>query len=369
MNTNLLFPMVASVILLITPQIVLADSYQEKIEFASSLEKTLGHFWAIEQNLDDGNAALALVHATHPIAELYEIMKPELSEYDPELDDKVRETLMDLQLKTNEEVPREQAQTAIKEAKEVIEVARSSVIGDELSKDPLFQVELIKDLLDTSVSEYSEAVSEGAISEMVEFQDGSAFVWRSEQIFKNIESEIDPHIAGKIEAHYKELWDAYDLKLEAPQVQSISEEIIGEINEFSGIEEKESDLITYVENIRNLLVQAKKEYGNGNNDIALSLVTKAYLDNYEFLENPLTQAGQEDLMDEVEVMLREELRQMIRNGESVTVVDSQIDAILEKMDSVSQVVPEFGSMALVILSITVLSILIISSKSKLKISL
>ena len=168
-------------------QVAFGDAYEEKLDFATSLDETLGHFWAIEQNLDEGNAELALVHATHPIAELYDLMKPELSQYDPELDSKVQDTLLQLQNKATSKVSREQAQLAIDEAKETIELARSAVVGKELDDDPKFQAKIIRNLMETSISEYREAVSEGMILEMAEFQDGSAFVWRSEQIFKEIE--------------------------------------------------------------------------------------------------------------------------------------------------------------------------------------
>jgi len=169
--------------LMMFSQNVFSESDQEKLEFAQSLEETLGHFWAIEQNLNEQNADLALVHATHPIAELYDVMKPELNEYDPDLDTKVRDTLMQLQNKASAKVSREQAQVAIDEAKEVIEIARSTVVGEKLSSDPIFKAKLIKGLLETSVAEYREAVSDGKVIEMAEFQDGSAFVWKSEQIF------------------------------------------------------------------------------------------------------------------------------------------------------------------------------------------
>ncbi|MDP6898815.1 MAG: PEFG-CTERM sorting domain-containing protein, partial [Candidatus Nitrosopelagicus sp.] len=62
--------------------------YTEKLEFGAALEEALGHFWAIEQNLDENNAKLALVHATHPIAELYDAMKPTLAGANPSLDAK-----------------------------------------------------------------------------------------------------------------------------------------------------------------------------------------------------------------------------------------------------------------------------------------
>jgi len=89
--------MAITLITILTSQSVLAESeYENKLSFAGSLEETLGHFWAIEQNLDDNNAELALVHANHPIAELYDSMKPDLKAANPEFDAKIQKTLMDL---------------------------------------------------------------------------------------------------------------------------------------------------------------------------------------------------------------------------------------------------------------------------------
>ena len=345
-------------------QNVFADSDQEKLEFAQSLEETLGHFWAIEQNLNEQNADLALVHATHPIAELYDVMKPELNEYDSQLDAKVRDTLMQLQNKASTKVSREQAQVAIDDAKELIEIARSTVVGEKLSTDPIFKAKLIKGLLETSVAEYREAVYDGKVIEMAEFQDGSAFVWKSEQIFKTIEHDISSHIAEEIEEYYEDLWDSYENKADPLQVETFAGGIIHEVEEILGTEEEDNDLLEYVENIRKLLEQTKIEYSNGNNDIALSLATKAYLDNFEFLESPLIELGHEDLMEEVEIMLREELREMIRNQEPTSSVNSQVDSILEKMDTIATVVPEFGPIAIVILAVSIISIVTITSKSK-----
>src|SRR5690348_11810297 len=144
----------------------------EKLSFAGYLEETLGHFWAIEKNLDENNAQLALVHATHPIAELYDSMKPELKEANPDFDAKVQKTLLDLGKKTGKDVTREDAQKAIDDAKEIIEEAREIVVGDELSNDPNFKAKLMIGLLSTSIGEYEEGVKNGQIELMAEFQDG-----------------------------------------------------------------------------------------------------------------------------------------------------------------------------------------------------
>ncbi len=345
-------------------QVVSADPYQDKVDFASSLEETLGHFWALEQNLDDKNAELALIHATHPISELYDSMKPMLKALDPNLDTQVQETLLELKNRANTDVSRAQAQQAIDDAKGVVAVARSTIVGDELSKDPAFKMELMKVLLETSIAEYTEAVSDGVIDEMAEFQDGSAFVWRSQQIFSEIKSDIPTHEAEEIDEFYTDLWAAYDARATPLQVETLAGGIIQEIDEVLGVEDEENNLLDYVENIRELLEQTKIEYSDGDTDMALSLATKAYLDNYEFLEGPLIELDQKELMEEVEVMLREDLRNMIKNGEPISKVNSQVDGILEKMDTIATVVPEFGTVAMMVLSVAIISIVAITAKSR-----
>jgi len=56
---------------------------------------------------------------------------------------------------------------------------------------------------------------------------------------------------------------------------------------------------------------------------------------------------------------------MMKSGASVSEVNSQIDAILIKMDTVEVVVPEFGTIAAIILAVAITSIIVISTRSKL----
>ena len=340
-------------------------SVDEKLEFGAALEETLGHFWALEQNLDESNAELALIHATHPISELYDAMKPQLKAADPALDDNVHNILLNLKDEATTDISRDTAQSAIDDAKDVVAIARSTIIGDELSNDTGFKVALMKTLLETSIAEYGEAVEDGVIGEMAEFQDGSAFVWRSQVIFEEIKSDLPEHEAHEIEELFVDVKSAYDSRADPSEVDTLTSGIIHEIDEITGTESGETDLLMYVENINELLTQAKQEYAAGDKDLALSLATKAYLDNYEFLEAPLIEAGERELMEEVEIMMREELRSMIKNDASVSEVNSQVDAILIKMTTVEHVVPEFGSIAIMILVAAIVGSVLFARKNSL----
>lgn len=336
--------------------------YDEKLAFAGSLEETLGHFWAIEQNLDDNNAELALVHATHPIAELYDIMKPVLQKNNPDLDTKVKTILLDLGKKTGKDVTRQDAQDAIDEAKEVVEIARTTIVGDELSQDTTFKMKLMQGLLETSKGEYEEAITDGEIGMMAEFQDGSAFVWRSQQIFDEIKSELPEHEAGEVDEFYGDLWAGYDSKADPEEIATMVDGIIHELDVIMGVESEDTDLLDYVENIRSLLKETKEEYAAGNTDEALSLATKAYLDNFEFLESPIAQQNPE-LKDEMEHMMREQLRDMIKSGAPASEVDAQVDAILLKMNDVAKIVPEFPFGALIAMT-SILGVVIAITRIK-----
>ena len=231
---------VLTLIVLSTPLAFADSEREEKLEFAGTLEETLGHFWALEMNLDENNAELALVHATHPISELYETMSSHL-ETNPDFDQKLQQILLELQNKANTNVSREQAQAAIDEAKEIIQEAREIVVGHELSDEPEFKMQLINQLLETSKVEYKEAVVDGIIEEMAEFQDGSAFIWQSQQIFSTLENDIDPIDAERINEYYVQVWSDFDMRANPTDVANSIDAIIIEFEELSGIQSVVSD--------------------------------------------------------------------------------------------------------------------------------
>lgn len=228
-------PLLFSIILVGSIPLAFASSDRDaKLEFAGTLEETLGHFWALEMNLDENNAELALVHATHPIAELYSTMTEHLHD-NPSFDAKLQETLMVLQHSANTDISRQNAQDIIDDAKEVIQEARMIVVGDELSNDADFKMQLINQLLETSKVEYKEAVADGIIEEMAEFQDGSAFIWRSQQVFKEFENEIDPIDSSRINELYAEVWSNFDARADPHDVEDFVDAVIYEFEELSGI--------------------------------------------------------------------------------------------------------------------------------------
>ena len=83
--------------------------------------------------------------------------------------------------------------------------------------------------------------------------------------------------------------------------------------------------------VHTLLNQTINEYRNHNFTGAQSLATSAYLDNFEFIEAPL-EKHDKALKNETEIMLREQLRQMIKEKSPQENIQQLIDKININLD-------------------------------------
>jgi predicted ribosome quality control (RQC) complex YloA/Tae2 family protein len=91
---------------------------------------------------------------------------------------------------------------------------------------------------------------------------------------------------------------------------------------------EERNLGEIITEIRSLLNQTIIEYQNKNSSGASALVEEAYLENYEFIEASLAEHN-ETLMEETEVMLREQLRDLVKSDG----VEADVQSLLQKINS------------------------------------
>ena len=96
-------------------------------------------------------------------------------------------------------------------------------------------------------------------------------------------------------------------------------------------EYKKNDPLIILSNIRNLLDNAITELNNGNYTGASDLVDIAYIDNYEYIEDPLKKLDKE-LMEETEVMIREDFASAIEDKkpvDEITTLHTNIESNLD----------------------------------------
>jgi len=77
-------------------------------------------------------------------------------------------------------------------------------------------------------------------------------------------------------------------------------------------ENQNNNFFTILSNIRNLLDKAITELNTGNYTGASELIDIAYIDNYEYIEDPLKDLDK-DLMEETEVMIRQDFASAIED--------------------------------------------------------
>ena len=101
---------------------------------------------------------------------------------------------------------------------------------------------------------------------------------------------------------------------------------------------EESDPLTILSTIRNLLDKSITEINAGNYTGASELVDIAYIDYYEYIEGPLEELDSE-LMEETEVMIREDLANAIgdkKTLEEITTLHNNIKSNLDTAEKLFQ---------------------------------
>lgn len=325
-----------------------SSDVMSSVAFKSNLEQIAGHLNAAMLNKESGNNTLALAHAFHPVAEVYTLIEPTIANANTRLNETLSAELINI-TDIVRFVSAEEFSDAVQNAKQLLNASSDAVIPSQLNDNATFNVMVIIDLLNTAEAEYGEAVLNDTIAEIVEYQDAQAFISRgidrAQSLFEQESSGIPQNMSESVQEVESMFTDLNNkiLSISSPEsVGSTIQGIVHELSEIAGIEdtsvvsEGQQELIS---NIRELLDQVVTEYGNQNYNQAEALATEAYLENYEYIEAPLAESD-ETLMENTEVMLREELRQLIQDRAPLEEIQQQVDMINNNLDDANTLLME-----------------------------
>lgn len=105
----------------------------------------------------------------------------------------------------------------------------------------------------------------------------------------------------------------------------------GQENETAQSKDESNKFVNYLQNARDLLNQTSIEFKNSNYTGAEELANTAYLDNFEHVEHELEEKGSPSFKEELEHMMREELRDLIQDKVDKTELDMHINATDAKL--------------------------------------
>jgi hypothetical protein len=315
------------------------------VEFVSNIEQIRGHLDQAVINKEAGNNTLAEAHVHHPIEEVYSSIEVELANQNSTLNQTLADALQGLTSSVmNAEL--EEFQSQVDNIDMLLNNSvRAVVPSSELDNIVAFNPSVVARLLDIAGHEYEEAVANGTIMAIVEYQDGQAFIDRAMNMFDSAAGRIDPSMApevGEVNEYFSILNTAVMNKEEPSSVGTTITGIIHELAEITGLSENqligeeaggaEQDPIAIIENIKLLLSQQLLDaYRAQDFPRAEGIAIEAYLENYEFIEAAIAEHDR-DLMEQTEVMLREELRQMITDRAPVEQIEQHINMIIANLD-------------------------------------
>ena len=319
------------------------------VEFVSSIEQIRGHLNQALINKESGNNTLAQIHSLHPIEEVYSTIEDQLVNQNSTLNQTLSEALQNLS-STVTNATLQDIQTQIDYVDMLLNNSVHTLVpSSELNNNPAFNASVVGRLLNLAGHEYEEAIANGTIIEVVEYQDAQAFIHRAENLFKSSASRINQSLAHEVEEvneSFSNLNSAVNNRNDPQTIETAINGIMHKLAEITGLSEsqligeeagteEQGSSIAIINNIKSLLTQLIAAYESQDYQRAENIAIEAYLENYEYIEAPLAQRDQQ-LMEQTEVMLREELRQMITDRVPIEQIEQHITMINANLDRAAE---------------------------------
>ncbi len=151
------------------------------IDFVSNIEQIRAHLNAAMMNKQAGNNSLAQAHTLHPIAEIYSSIEPQIANANMTLNQTLASNLNELSQMVNSSTT-DEFNTQAQKINGLVNQTVKQVVPVETVDNSTFGLAVVADLLSIASEEYGEAVENGTIKEIVEYQDGQAFVSRAQDL-------------------------------------------------------------------------------------------------------------------------------------------------------------------------------------------
>jgi hypothetical protein len=321
------------------------------VDFASNIEQIRGHLDQAVVNKESGNDTLTVAHSLHPIKEVYSSIEGPLARQNSTLNQTLSLALEELSSgAANSTASQFKNQTSAVDMllNDTVRAIMITIPSQELG-NTAFNASVVARLLSIAGHEYQEAVANGIIREVVEYQDAQAFIHRAQTIsdatFGSVINQTMAHEIEQVNELFGILNSAVINKGDPAEVETTINGIVHGLEEVTGMPASEllgqkvagggvlqqDDPVAIIDNVKSMLNQLLSAYQSQNYEEAENIAIEAYLENYEYVEAPIAQHDQQ-LMEETEVMLREELRQMINDRVPVEQLQEHIASINANLD-------------------------------------
>ena len=312
---------------------------QKKFIIFINLERINSQLDLSEKNIASNNLDKAFSHAYLIHANIFPNIKSDLEVVAPELSSKLEKLLTDLPifLKDVKAPSIEKIKQTIDEIRNTNYLLDSKIVGNSTLNDKNFLIQSSIQLLQDA-SNFLSNFNSSQDSEQKNLGNDNikGILERSKYQINQIPSdEFDERENNQIISMYSRVQqnlnqnNFIDLSSSITSLQSYLKELLNTNNLSNLPHEYQNYFSTIRALLNNVIVEIRE-----NNDYkqADKHAMSAYLDNYEYLETPI-EKNDPNLMVDIEIDMREDLRKLIKNNEGIEVIAPFITQIITKLDN------------------------------------
>ena len=300
----------------------------------ATMQPTPAAFYPIDAGLDVAHARLGAgdlegaAHAAQFASEQFALGLESFRSIDRDATNHVHVTLLDIGA-TIGDAPAEQSADAVSEA--IDDLGRFGMQG---AADPRASVVYMLTVAEEQYLEASEDAQENEAAYMI-----SQILFRQASEMFAHDADTTVMLDLEQQSFFRDLIRAVDEKDSFVTVGTLVSAIQRDL---LGTETTEArDHAAYFENIRNLYADMRVSLGEGDYDAAQEHAIEAYLENFEYLE-PTLEAADAEFMYALEIEMREDLRDMIREEEPAGNILEFLDGtILPKLEQGESIAIEY----------------------------
>jgi high-affinity iron transporter len=296
-----------------------------------NLERIRAQLLLAGQAMQAGDTESAFAHSFISHTTIFPAVKQPLRDLDAQQATRLESALTDLPLRIRAGASVQQVDSDIQNAIGLVDNTLGA-IGHEGDKGIASQATAY--LLRDAVQSY-ELSENGA--KQVDHENAVGLVQVAEMKYLTIAGQMSTSRDTEIQQFFSELKTIISEKQPIESVSRLATAIERDLQEDLMVSAGATggQHTAYFATIRDLLAKVVESVNAGDYETADQHAITAYLDNYEYLEAPIEKHDAE-LMVDIEIAMREELREMIRDEEPASEIEEHVQGILVKLDQAEE---------------------------------
>lgn len=318
-------------IVFLTPSLLFNSTYgaqnigissNDLILVTVNLQRILEQMDLVQASLSKGDSTSAFEHAYISHSIIFPSFKDKLREIDKNTSERLESLLIDLPIMVKS-TPSSETESKIVQIVDLLNTSTSNILSpNNLDYNSIIASTIMVLLNDSSKFYHTSNFGNSKDpNNKIDYENAIGMVDISHKLYKNISNSYGDSKKLEIESFFSDLNDSLSQKSDPQSILKLITAIQTNLNENESNFQSNDSLTIYFGNLKNLLSKISGAIRNNSDySSAEKYATAAYLDNFEYLEPPLEKVDP-NLKSRLELMMREELRELIKNKQqSETIV-------------------------------------------------